>query len=47
METDPDALESSGHLVYCLDSGRPLVVIQRQRMANRAHRSYEASWGSS
>ena len=37
METDLDVLKSSVYLVYCLDSGRPLVAIQRQRLANGAH----------
>ena len=47
METDLDVLESSVYLVYCLDSGRPLVAIQRQTMANQVHINHEASWGSS
>ena len=47
METDLDVLESSVYLVYCLDSERPLVAIQRQTMANQVHINHEASWGSS
>ena len=47
METDLDVLKSSVYLVYCLGSGRPLVAIQIQMMANRVHINREASWGSS
>ena len=50
MEIDLDVLESQGLPGALIGqwAGRecPLVVIKHQRMVNRAHISYEASWGA-